>query len=51
MTYYITKNSWGGVGPYEGYVYMSRNYVALKMLSFMAHKDGFPVAVVERILD
>ncbi|MCA9319691.1 MAG: aminopeptidase [Planctomycetes bacterium] len=41
-TWYMTKNSWGTVGPYKGYLLMSRQYVALKMLSFMVHKDGLP---------
>ncbi len=40
-TWYVTKNSWGKrVGPYNGYIFMSANYVAAKMLSFMVHKDG-----------
>ncbi len=39
-TWYLTKNSWGKVGKYKGYLFMSRNYVAAKMLSYMVHKDG-----------
>ena len=27
--YYMVKNSWGGVGDYNGIWYMSRNYIAL----------------------
>lgn len=46
--YYVTKNSWGEVGPYDGLLYMSRDYVALKMLSFMAHRDAFPDEIMER---
>ncbi len=48
-TWYLTKNSWGGVGPYEGYLFMSRRYVESKMLSFMVHADGLPEGFLERI--
>ncbi|MFT7618164.1 MAG: bleomycin hydrolase [Planctomycetota bacterium] len=45
-TWYLTKNSWGTqVGPYKGYLFMSRNYVAAKMLSYMVHKDGLTDAL------
>ena len=49
-TYYITKNSWGDkIGPYRGNLYMSRNYVALKMLAFMVHRDGLPRSFRDRV--
>jgi bleomycin hydrolase len=47
-TYYLTKNSWGAVGPHQGYLYMSKNYVALKMLGMMVHKDGLPSEIKEK---
>jgi bleomycin hydrolase len=48
--YYLTKNSWGaGVGPFDGYLLMSRNYVALKMLGMMVHKDGLPVGLMDKV--
>ena len=40
--WYMTKNSWGAVGPYKGDLYMSRNYVALKTLAVMIDKNGLP---------
>lgn len=46
--YYLTKNSHGRGGPYDGHVFMSRNYVAAKMLSFMAHKDALRPETIER---
>ena len=47
--WYITKNSWGSkVGPYKGYVMMSRGYVHLKMLSFMVSKKGLPTELVQK---
>ncbi|MDA8693392.1 C1 family peptidase, partial [Saprospiraceae bacterium] len=37
--YYIIKNSWGPISPYEGYLYMSESYVAMKTISVMLHQD------------
>jgi len=47
--YYLTKNSWGSVGPYKGYLYMSRKFVAAKLLAFSAHKDAFDAEVLDKI--
>lgn len=38
--WYLVKNSWGRGGPFEGHQMMSRNYVALKTLALMVHKDA-----------
>lgn len=41
--YYITKNSWGTQdNPYNGYVYMSEQYVRAKTISIMVHEDALP---------
>lgn len=40
--YYIIKNSWGPVGPYEGKLYMSEAYLRLKTVSILVHKDAIP---------
>ena len=37
--YYIIKNSWGEISPYKGYLYMSKEYLAMKTISIMVHKD------------
>jgi len=37
--YYLIKNSWGEVGKYDGYLYMSEAYVRLKTIAIMVHKD------------
>jgi bleomycin hydrolase len=39
-TWYLVKNSWGNRGPFDGYVMMSRNYLAAKTLGIMVHRDG-----------
>lgn len=40
--YYITKNSWGTENPYKGFQYVSRNYVMMKTVSIVVHKDALP---------
>ena len=43
--YYITKNSWGAEGPYDGYHYMSEKYLRAKTISILVHKDAIPAAI------
>lgn len=43
--YYITKNSWGAEGPYEGYHYMSEKFVRAKTVSILVHKDAIPADI------
>ena len=38
--FYIMKNSWGEVGPYNGYTYMSEIYLKMKTISIMLNKNG-----------
>lgn len=48
--YYYTKNSHGkNAGPYEGYVYLSPNYVRAKVNSITVHKDALTTEMRERL--
>lgn len=41
--FYYTKNSWGSENrKYDGYWYMSENYVRLKTVAVLVHKDAIP---------
>jgi bleomycin hydrolase len=40
--YYITKNSWGEISNYKGFLYISESYIKMKTVSIMLHKDGLP---------
>ncbi len=47
--YYYTKNSWGAISPYQGYVYMSAPYFRLKTVGLMVHKNAVPEYIRKRL--
>ena len=47
--YYIMKNSWGKIGPYDGYTYMSKTYLKMKTVSIMLNKIGLPKEIKDKI--
>jgi bleomycin hydrolase len=47
--FYMVKNSWGKVGPYKGILYISRDYMALKTLAIMVHKDGLAPMITKKM--
>lgn len=47
--FYIVKNSWGTKYGFDGYLYFSEEYVRLKTLSFVVHKDGVPKDVAKAV--
>lgn len=38
--YYIIKNSWGPIGPHEGYLYMSEAYLKMKTVAITMNKNA-----------
>ncbi|MEL4307052.1 aminopeptidase C [Joostella sp. CR20] len=40
--YYIVKNSWGTKNDYEGYLYVTKNYVMYKTTALLLNKAGIP---------
>jgi len=48
--YYIIKNSWGTANELNGYVYMSENYLLLKTISVLVHKDAIPKKIREKFV-
>lgn len=38
--YYLTKNSWGEISDYKGFLYMSESYFRLKTVGVLVHKDA-----------
>jgi hypothetical protein len=48
--YYKTKNSWGPArGPYNGYWYLSEQYVRAKTIYIMVNKKGIPPAIKTKL--
>ncbi|HYQ55798.1 MAG TPA: C1 family peptidase [Draconibacterium sp.] len=47
---FYTKNSWGPDGnDYGGYLHMTEDYVRLKTIGIMVHKDAIPKAIKSKL--
>jgi bleomycin hydrolase len=48
--YFVTKNSWGvDSNEFGGYLNMSEEYVKLRTIAFMVHKDAVPAALKAKL--
>ena len=47
--YYLTKNSSGPGGPYQGHVYISRSYTRAKMLFMVVNRNAIPPELARKI--
>ncbi len=47
--HFITKNSWGKGNSAGGYVYMSEDYVKMKTIAIMVHKDAIPNSIAKKL--
>lgn len=47
--YYMIKNSWGASNDYQGYMYMSKNFVKYKTTAILLHKGGLPKAIAKKL--
>lgn len=45
--YYIVKNSWGISNDYNGYLYVTKEFVKYKTTALMLHKDGVPKNILK----
>lgn len=47
--YYMVKNSWGNVGPYNGIWYVSKSYVRYKTTDIVVNKNAIPAEIREKM--
>ena len=47
--YYLVKNSWGAHRAFDGFVYVSKAYMAMKTIGIMIHKDAVPNSIAKKI--
>lgn len=47
--YFKVKNSWNTDNKYDGYLYMSEAYVALKTMNIVLHKDAVPKEILKKL--
>jgi len=48
-TFYKVKNSWGVVGKYEGFIYVSKAYIMLRTTNCMVNKNAIPGAIAKKM--
>jgi bleomycin hydrolase len=48
-TFYKVKNSWGVMGKYEGFIYVSKAYIMLRTTNCMVNKNAIPAAIAKKM--
>ena len=48
-TFFIVKNSWGKVGPFEGYINVSEGYVAINTISIIVPKAALSKELIAKL--
>ena len=47
--FYKVKNSWGITGKYDGFIYVSKPFVALRTTNIMVNKKAIPAAISDKL--
>jgi bleomycin hydrolase len=47
--WYIVKNSWGTHNDYQGYLYVSKDFVQYKTTSFLVNRNGVPRDILKKL--
>lgn len=47
--YFTVKNSWGAIGPFDGFLYMSDAYYRMKTVGIMVHRDAIPRSIATKL--
>jgi bleomycin hydrolase len=48
-TFYKVKNSWGVVGKYDGFIFVSKAFVMLRTTNIMVNKNAIPAAIAKKM--
>jgi bleomycin hydrolase len=48
-TFYKVKNSWGIVGKYDGFIFVSKPYIMLRTTNIMVNKNAIPAAIAKKL--
>lgn len=48
-TFFIVKNSWGNVGPFDGYINVSEAYIAINTISLVLPKAALSKELLEKL--
>ena len=48
-TFYKVKNSWGVMGKYDGFIYVSKAYIMLRTTNCMVNKSAIPSAIAKKL--
>jgi bleomycin hydrolase len=48
-TFYKVKNSWGVMGKYDGFIFVSRPFVMLRTTNIMVNKNAIPAAIAKKM--
>ncbi len=47
--FYKVKNSWGITGKYEGFIYVSKAFIALRTTNIMVNKNAIPAGIARKM--
>jgi len=48
-TFYKVKNSWGVMGKYDGFIFVSRPFIMLRTTNIMVNKNAIPAAIAKKL--
>ncbi len=48
-TFYKVKNSWGITGKYDGFIFVSKPFAALRTTNIMLNKNAIPAAIAKKL--
>jgi bleomycin hydrolase len=47
--FFIVKNSWGNIGPLQGYIYVSKAYAAINTISIVLPKAALSKELLAKL--